>query len=381
MTLSIQIVDPQSLCAAATQQWRELAKTPLQSPEWMLNWWAAYQSPNSRAVILLVYNDRDDRQLIGVAPFMLRNCWSFGRVLRFLGSGSACTDYQDLLSVPGREVMVADAVADWLISGEGRRSWDLVELEGVSGQPVCITQLLHRLRLHGAVQQETVLESTWRLDLTNGWEGFMQRMSKSQRSQSRNLINRFDKSDNLTFQVVEDRDHIHAALTICMELHQRRWQSVGKPGCFADRRFHDFILRNIDSFARTQQAVITLLEQDGVPLASQLMFKDTAGGCYLYQTGRDPKFDDARIGQILTLVSIRHACNQGTQFFDYLRGDELYKARLKAQPFACRRIRSFAPGTLPRLRYGAWQLTKKIQETSSRLRKLRTPLVESTSEE
>jgi CelD/BcsL family acetyltransferase involved in cellulose biosynthesis len=336
----------------------------MQHPEWMLSWWDAFRSPSCAAMLLGVENDS---QLIGIAPFFVHNSWGFGRVVRFLGSGSACSDFQTLLAVDGGERVVADAVAHYFAAGSARGSWDLMELDGIDEKCPSVKFLLDGLAAHKTIKQVSSRENTWRLDLTDGWEGFCKNLSKSQRSQTRNLVNRFEKNESLRLQIINDPTQLKLATQTCILLHQRRWNAVGAPGCFSDSRFARFIPNALQALAGRGQSEILILEQAGKAVASQIVLKDDAENLFVYQSGRDPQYDSQRVGQILTLLSIRYACERGAQFIDYLRGDEIYKQRLKAIPSSCQRIRVFASGTIPSLRHSVWKVGRSIKSTATEL--------------
>ena len=116
------------------------------------------------------------------------------------------------------------------------------------------------------------------------------------------------------------------------------------------------------------QEPLALLEDAGRPVAAQLFLKDVesasapAQSLYLYQSGRDPANDQMRVGRILALATIREACHRGVDSIDYLRGDEIYKARMGAQPAECWRVRAIAPTTTGRLRYGVWCLGQSLKD-------------------
>ncbi len=353
----------EGLSAGELDHWRSLAETPLQTPEWLISWWEAFRSDNASPQLLLA---TQAGELIGLLPLVSRNCWSFGRVLKFAGSGIACTDFQTLLSAPQHAAALADAVADWLIVGPGRGTWDVLELEGLSPDAMGIELLLKRLKEDSTIQQTTHLENTWRLDVANGWNEFQKNVSKSQRAQNRNLINRFEKNAELQFRIASNGPELTAAIDRCAELHQLRWNAVGQRGSFSDRRFTQFVHRGIQALSGYGRAEVALLERQGEAIAAQLILKDHRQNRFVYQSGRDPQYDSQRVGQLLTLLGIRHATEHGAQFVDYLRGNELYKSRLKAVPSDCRRIRVFAPGILPKLRYGAWCLNHQLKKQADR---------------
>jgi CelD/BcsL family acetyltransferase involved in cellulose biosynthesis len=356
--ITVERLDDATQAVELSSFWKGLASTPLQSPEWLLTWWEHFRSINSQLCLLLV---RRGNEPIGLAPFAIRNSWGFGRMVGFLGSGKACTDFQKLLCEPGEEETVADHVAAWFTSGPGRSMWDVIELESVQADARSVNHFVAQLRQQQSIIETTQLESTWRLDLTDGFAGVMARLSKTQRAQARNFQNRYDKNSEMSFNSIDTTSELAAGMESCIHLHQMRWQAVGKPGCFSEPRFTNFITNSFQELISQGQAILNLLEINKRPVASQLVLKDPRGNWYVYQTGRDPHMAQARVGQIINIIAIREACAAGAQFVDFLRGDEPYKPRIKAEPTAAYRIRAYAPALLPKIRYGAWKLTRELR--------------------
>ncbi len=341
--------------------WREHAPSPMQSPEWLLAWWSAFQSPNSRLCIAIVRDEHE--QVIGLAPLHVRDNWTLGRCLRFLGSGRACSDFQSLLTSPSQESTVAQAVGRWLLSLQRNERWSFVELEGITENDASVNSLTTTLKQEFCLCNTIALENTWRLDLRGGWEGFLAGLSKTQRKQTRNFINRFDKNEDLTVRFVNDSSQVPEALRQCIELHQQRWQAQGKSGCFKDERFRKFVESGCEGLAKDGRIRVGLLEDKGQPIASHLYLVDSAGNWYQYQSGRDPNRESERIGNILNVIAVRHACANGVKFIDYLRGNEIYKERLGAVAAKCLRTRLVAPTWLPRVRHHLWEFGREVKHS------------------
>ncbi len=347
--------------------WRERAPSPMQSPEWMLAWWSAFKSPAARLTILVAYGL--DGQIVGIAPFFTRDHWALGRNLRFLGSGSACSDFQSLITASGYEVAVAESIGQFLLSTEQRESWSFVELEGTASNDLTVNTLIAALRKQNCVVKSVELENTWRLDLSDGWESLLARLSKTQRRQTRNYVNRFDKSSNLTLRFVDQPSELGAALHQCMDLHQRRWQAIGQKGCFADHRFQRFVETAWESLTPQGRASMALLEENGIPIACHIYLRDAAGNLFQYQSGRDPNRESDRIGNILNAIAIRKACQDGLSFIDFLRGNEIYKERAGAVGSKCLRTRIVAPALIPRVRHSVWELGREVKQSWQAWRK------------
>ena len=365
-SLQLEVVsDPQAL-ASHLPFWRAHAPSPMQSPAWLLAWWSAFETPNTQLSVLIVRTAAGE--VIGLAPFYLRDHWTDGRTLRFLGSGRACTDFQTLLTTPGREVEVGTFIGQWLIGSQTELNWGMVELEGTQRDDAAISAFVEALKQARCQSYQSQLESTWRLDLTDGWPGFLSRLSRTQRSQTRNLVNRFDKNDGLTLRLVAQSDELPRALQQCIELHQKRWTAVGEPGCFADTRFTKFVELACQNLARDQRIRIALLEDNGVPIACHIYLLDAAGNKYMYQSARDPARHVERIGQILNALEIRQATQEGIAFIDFLRGDEIYKRRSGAVAMDCMRVRIVAPQLIPRVRHGLRVFGRSVKQQVIALR-------------
>lgn len=348
------------------QLWSAWAGSPLQRPEWLLSWWKAFQSPLSKLAVLVV---RDAEQTpIGLAPFTVRDHWLLGRQIRFLGSGRVCTDFQSFLAAPGRDAEVADSLADCLVQLP-QLIGGVAEFEGVSASDAHMPLLLQRLQQRGYLLQTTELESTWRLDLSAGWAGVLESMSRTQRRQTRNIVNRFDKNPELQLVFADmispsDRPRIDQF----MDLHQRRWNAVQQPGCFSDARFRRFIHLVCEAMGPGNMLRLATLEESGVPIASHFYLQDAAGNRYMYQSGREPTSQVANIGRMLNAITVRAACEERVEFIDYLRGNEIYKQRLGALPTACRRIRAVPPAAGPRVRHSLWTMGRELKQGAQALR-------------
>ena len=123
------------------------------------------------------------------------------QVLQWLGSGKACTDFQSVVAAAGDQPLVQQALANWLLDRQQAGPWNTLELDGIADLNQ-LEPVLERLRDAGCPLEQVARESTWRVDLSEGWAGFMAGLSKTQRAQARNLLNRFDKSHDYSFRVV-----------------------------------------------------------------------------------------------------------------------------------------------------------------------------------
>jgi len=322
--------------------WNGLARgVPFRRWEWLESWWNHYgpgRAGDSRQQELFVLAVLDsDRSLAGLAPWYIERSASRGRVVRFLGSGEVCSEYLSLLCRGGEEETVAQALADWLTAAgrSGSESeadgWDAIKLSAVECGDLAITRLLDQLALHGNDIYRRPGMNCWRLALPESWEAYLKRLSKSHRKQLRRMDRDFFRTGRAVIHWVHDQSHLDHALGVLVELHQRRWRGRGKAGCFASPRFLEFHREVARRMLAADCLSMSWMEVDGRPAAAEYHLR--AGGIvYAYQSGIAPEWLPQEPGRLSHLATIRRAIERGDAAFDFLRGDEPYKAHLRAVP-------------------------------------------------
>lgn len=77
------------------KQWNSVAGSfPFFQWSWMANWFR-YLGTDLKLAVLVAVDEYDN--WIGIAPWCIDDTSPFSRKLRFLGSGTACSDYLDLI--------------------------------------------------------------------------------------------------------------------------------------------------------------------------------------------------------------------------------------------------------------------------------------------
>lgn len=337
--------------AACRRAWNELAGTRLfHRWEWMYHWWQAFGSDSKLVIVTIV--DGNGRW-IGIAPWFKTVSTRQGSIVRQLASGTACSDYASLAIRPGYEAIAGAIIAE-IIDGTAHSDVfgdvDLFELEGHLGDDPGIAFLLEALDDGRARVTQEEFAGTWQSQLPDSWEDFEGRLHRSFRRKTRKASRRLGQPE-FTARALWDPASIADAWPTFSDLHQRRRQSLGDPGCFADPRFESFLANATVSLAESARAQINLLEYMDRPLAANLEF--VAGdSVYMYQTGFDPGYIELEPGHITFTWAIQASIERGFQNFDFLRGDEPYKSRWKSSRIPLYRTQ-IVPNRLPaRLRQG-----------------------------
>lgn len=328
---------------------------PFRSWEWLSTWWEHYGAGRD-LYVLAVYDDFGT--LVGVLPLFRERSTTRGRVLQLLGSGEVCTDYVTVLSTNEHEDAVIDAIANWLIEASGRGAqdadlWDLLELDGVPTNDLAMAKLVGTLAEAGSGVHRKAGPNCWTRSLPASWDEIYEDLSKNRRKVLRKLQRDVMDSGRLVFRTADTNCEYRQAMSLFVELHQKRRISLGEPGCFASKPFAAFIEGVSHRLWQAGMLELCWIELDGCPVAVDysLVGHDSAFG---YQGGIEPEAHHESPGHLMTMSLLQHAITRSRITYDFLRGDEPYKTYWNAQPQATVKLRIAANRTAAHLRQGVW---------------------------
>lgn len=348
---------------AIEPHWNALAGgMPFRSWDWLATWWKHYGSTstsgargadNRELCVLAVYREplpTDEsiaNQLIGIAPWYIERTRLKGRVLRWLGDGEVCTDHVSLVCQPHDSQQVAAQLAETL--ADQFDDWDLLELNNVDADDLAVSQLLIELDCRDCRSTKEPADACWALDLPPTWDDYLAGVSKSHRKQLRQLERRVIESGRVEWHRAGSAAELETAWPILVDLHQRRRKSLGEPGCFASNSFHDFHREVAGRLLKCGQLRLSWLTLDGTPAAAEYHVADRLA-TYAYQGGVDPERLAEEPGRLSTILCLKQAIDERQERFDFLRGDEPYKAHWRATPHPTWNYRAASNRALSRLR-------------------------------
>jgi CelD/BcsL family acetyltransferase involved in cellulose biosynthesis len=353
----VRFTDFAELAPYASDWDRLAAGNPFRSWAWASAWWRHYGVDASRGgprrPYVLVLLDPSGRPA-GIGPWYVE--WSpiWGRVLRFLGSGEACAEYLGVLAEPGGEEGVAVALAAWLAEAEaGEDRWDLAEWTSGDSEDLATGLLVDALRSRGLETHSRSGPSCWRLELPPTWEQYLATLSSRHRKTIHQAENQWINSGRVEVHVVRTPGELPRAQDILIDLHQRRHESLGGRGAFASARFTAFHRAVMARMLLTGQLLLSWIEIDGKPVAAEYSLSG-GGVVYFYQAGWAPESSRIAPGNLARIVGLRHAIAEGCRAFDFLRGDEPYKARWGATARTTCEFRVAAPRASAKGRLRLW---------------------------
>lgn len=342
--------------------WRALALgVPMRSPEWLLVWWQHYAAPDDELCILLFHEPGG--LLIGLAPLYIQRAGK-RRTVCLLGSGEASTNHTTWLAAPGREKLVSNAVAQFLL--DLKPGWNCVRLDSVDAVDMAINATVTYMAENGCLVRRRPLHNCWKITLPPTWEEYLQMLSRTQRKRCRKLQRELLDSGLVKVYRVTSEADFSRGFEILLQLHSTRWGEPTKPlGCFSDQRFRAFHNTAALELLKRNQLLLVWLEYDGRPIAVEYQFIDQKN-VYSYQAGMDTTVTGFSPGNLSIMASIQFAIAQGCKSFDLSRGDQPYKTHWRATPNICHDVRICTDHLSGRLEHAIWGISSLAE--SERMR-------------
>jgi len=337
--------------------WQALtADHPMRSPAWLLTWWdvrcAAWSAADERLFVLIVTDDQ--QRLVGLAPWYQSTTAFEGVTLRFLGTGRTCSDHLSLVHAPGMGATTAECIARWLASPRGRRLWNTLRLEAIDAHDDGIEHFINLLRAAGMRVDLRGTSGLWQVDLPPTWEEYLSQVSKNHRKRCRRWERDLLSGGRAQVHVVGSTVELAKGFDVLVDLHSRRRRTLGDHGLFADPEQFQFHRRALERLHAAAQLRLSWLEIDGQPAACEYQL---VGGrtVHAYQSGVAPEFFDLGAGNVSVLASIKFAIESGYSRFDFMRGDEEYKAHWGAYRVSAQNFIVHSMGFEGNLRHIAWR--------------------------
>ncbi|MBI4188510.1 MAG: GNAT family N-acetyltransferase [Chloroflexi bacterium] len=282
-------------------------------PAWLKVWW---QELNADAELYL-RAVRQGKKIIGIAPLMARD----GKAA-FIGSADVC-DYLDFIIVPGMESDFFTTLLDDLRQN-GINQLDLGPLRPDSTVITNLTGIAEQRGYEVICQPEDV---SLELDLPATWDEYLAVLNTKQRHEVRRKIRRLQESGKIDYQCVNGNRPVENSMDDFLKLF-----------ALARQEKADFMNARRESFFRSLARAMSeigllrfgILELDGIRTAMIMGF-DYNGAIYLYNSAYDPQYDSLSVGLLCKIFGIKQSIESGRKKWDFLKGDEIYKARLGGQ--------------------------------------------------
>ncbi len=296
--------------------------------EWFCSWVEACQNPPD--LFLIAVRDNAN-QLVGIAPFYRSGLKLFGALqfqnLRVIGDYSTGFEYPDLLLQKGAEDAILSAIGHALLDSKPR--WDTLWLPRMAGWTKALEHWQSlREKLQGFIQQRSTVFS--RIALPASMADYEASLSPNGRQQLRRKQRKLSKLAGMEIHRCANEAERQEFLQALFQLHERRWQEAGEPGCFNKRPLEKRFYQRFSQRALEQDWLqLWVLKHDNVIQCAQLGYV-YQGVFHQLQEGFNPDFFPGA-GNVLRAHIIEHCINEGCREYDFLGGITPHKRRWGAE--------------------------------------------------
>jgi CelD/BcsL family acetyltransferase involved in cellulose biosynthesis len=313
-------------------EWRELFEAAGQqnaflSFEWMSTWWKHW-GKNRRLAMVAVRDERG--RLVGLAPFSIARTGLAGagrRCLSFLADTHVGSDYLGVLARPGYEEAALEAIVSAL--RRHRREWDYIELRDAEDGPL-FASLCARLGGMGMTAHRTVASVCFYIKLPPSFDAYLAGVSIKLRANYRRRWRVIQDMGPAEFVTLADIADLERHFPELIRLHRMRFEQRNQESAFLRPGVQEFHAEALRALAERGWARLFLLRAGGQTVAALYGF--SMGKMFqFYQCGMHPDWSHQGVGQVTIGHSIQEAIRTGHEDFDFLRGDESYKAEWAKQ--------------------------------------------------
>jgi CelD/BcsL family acetyltransferase involved in cellulose biosynthesis len=280
--------------------------------EWLTSWWRHLKNDRTLHVIEVRDDTRPNGRLIGLAPLM-----NAGGRLEFMGTGTAGSDYLDLIARRGSEDAIVEAVASQLEA----TGLNLRLSHVLPGS--LVLRLAERLNTRGYRIFKRPLNVCPFMPLPSSWDAFLATLGKRHRENVRRRIRKLP--EGAQFELTQTEEQLLENFPRLIELHNERWDTRGGSDALQTagmKAFHEDFTRLALQCGWLRLFVLKI---EGRAAAAVYAFSRKGKALY-YQAGISPKYSDLSLGLVALALAIKHAIEEGATEYDFLHGDEGYKS-------------------------------------------------------
>jgi len=270
-----------------------------------------------RQLFILTFSEKD--RLVGIAPFYIRRrkvgffCF---RELLFLGTPEAGSDFLDVLTRKGREKEISNTLYEYL-HGEGRSCWDQLHLSDIRADSLFLHHFMNRFKEEGRYAELTRSAYCPVAQLPDTEGELYPMLSPGWRKKVKQDVRVSNRDYEVSHAVFGNSD-IEGQLESFFELYEEK-------GGWAGEQVHLILKKLLSKYAGDMPFQLDFLFLDDQPLAALFHFKykETIS---MYLMAVDKNFNPKiSIGNLLVGYCIKNAISTGFKYYDFLKGDELYK--------------------------------------------------------
>ena len=343
-TFSQRLITTEEAFEKLAPHWRKLAEetdtTIFMTHEWAVTWWRNFGQNSRRSLAILTYWEEDT--LIGLAPFY-KGYSSVGGAkietrLQILGSGGSpneqlgymddygISDFLDILVLKEYRSKVADLLSDMI--QQNTFGVDVINFHQARDDSFIMNYLYPRLQKTDLDLQLEHTDTCPYIELSDqdSLKGYIKSVKSSARRRFRQSLRAVNQKDELDLIELETWEEVERAIETMISLHQDRWNKIGFPGVFYDKRFIQFFRETVRyAFDNGWLWFKEMKDDEGVCAARMLLHYNGRFYDYISGFNDERKSSKYRPGIGLLVEAVRDAIEGGAKTVELLRGEEGYK--------------------------------------------------------
>ena len=284
-------------------------------PAWLKVMWQNFGSGTTLYLKTIRQNDH----ILGIAPLQIREATA-----SIIGSVNVC-DYQDFITVPGREREFFRALIRDLLE----RNISRLHLETIRADSAIVTHLMplaQELNYKIDYHQSDVSSD---MQLPSDWNDYLITLDSKQRHELKRKMRNLNQAILTNFHTIADKETLSSATEDFLKLFP---ESRGDKAKFMTAEMQTYFRSLAAALSDTGVLRYGSLELNGKPIA-MVMYFDYRDNYYLYNSAYDPAYRSLSVGIISKALCIKDAIEKGKKRFDFLKGPEVYKSHLGGQEF------------------------------------------------
>ena len=317
--MKIKVVESYSDFLEAREIWEEALSrsdhTIFSTWEWLSTWWKYWG--NGRRLLILIAEH--DGKVLGIATLMRSTYKMMGlQIAKIEFIGTPNSDYHDFLLTDKKQECI-DLFVNYLKNLD--TAWDCLDLVDFPENAQYLPLLSKSLK-----KNLTQFHDCPFMGLPKTYELLINGLSRNQRKNIYRSGRRLKEMFEVEFVDYSQLESFPEGMRFLFDLHQKRWQSRGLPGIFADRKVRDFNFEVSKKLFQRKWLSLFLLRLSGKPVSAAYGFKYRSKFCE-YATGFEPSYNKYNVGNLLRAHMINQFIQEGLTEFDFMRGAEEYKER------------------------------------------------------
>jgi CelD/BcsL family acetyltransferase involved in cellulose biosynthesis len=281
--------------------------------EWLSTWWKHFGK--ERNLRVLVAQEKDE--IIGIAPLMLSqyHLLRLGKFRRIEFIGNRDSDYNDFILIKEK----ANCLKLFLNRLIEFSDWDSLELCEINEESSS-AHALQAMRSSQTPKLELNVSCLCPyIILPTSIEVFVAGLGSNIRKNLRRYMRKLCQEYEVGFKTHHDFGSTREAMETFFRLHQKRWESKGKSGLFADKASRDFHMDLAEIFNQKDWLSLYFLTVNDEAVAAAYTF-DYNLKKHARLTGFDPDFSHFRVGNLLRMHIIQECIRKGFKEYNLSRG-------------------------------------------------------------